>query len=60
MRNRMNYRPHRKLDAWKKAMEFAKEIYITTERFPKTEIYGLASQMRRAAVSIPSNSRPVK
>lgn len=49
------YRLHRKLDVWKKAMDFVKDIYQGTESFPKAEIYGLTSQMRRAAVSIPSN-----
>ncbi len=48
-------RPHRQLDVWKKSMLFVKEIYQVTEKFPKSEIYGLISQMRRAAVSIPSN-----
>ena len=36
-------------------MELAKELYHLTEKFPKQEQYGLTSQMRRAAVSIPSN-----
>ena len=56
----MDYRPHRKLDVWKRSMEIVRDIYQTTKQFPKTEIYGLTSQMRRAAVSIPSNSCPVK
>jgi len=51
----MDIRPHRKLDAWKKAMTLAKEIYCATDTFPKSEIYGLTSQLRRAAVSVPSN-----
>ena len=51
----MDSRPHRKLDVWKKSMEFVKDVYQTSESFPKSEIYGLISQMRRAAVSIPSN-----
>ncbi len=51
----MDYRPHRKLDVWKKSMEFVRDIYKATHTFPESEIYGLASQMRRAAVSIPSN-----
>ena len=51
----MDKRPHRNLDVWKKSMHFVKEIYQATEKFPKSEIYGLISQMRRAAVSIPSN-----
>jgi four helix bundle protein len=39
----------------KKAMNLARAIYAQTESFPKSEIFGLQSQMRRAAVSIPSN-----
>ena len=46
---------HRNLDAWKNSMELAKSIYEVTARFPDAERYGLVSQMRRAAVSIPSN-----
>lgn len=48
-------RPHRNLDVWKKAMDFVLEIYRMTATFPKSEQFGLISQMRRAAVSIPSN-----
>lgn len=46
---------HRDLEAWQVAMLFVKAIYVATRRFPKEELYGLVSQMRRAAVSIPSN-----
>ncbi|PJC75307.1 MAG: hypothetical protein CO012_03670 [Syntrophobacterales bacterium CG_4_8_14_3_um_filter_49_14] len=48
-------RKHYELKAWQEAMELVKEIYRVTRDFPKEEIYGLVSQMRRAAVSIPSN-----
>ena len=48
-------RKHHELKAWQEAMELVKEIYRLTREFPKEEIYGLVSQMRRAAVSIPSN-----
>ena len=48
-------RSHHRLEAWKRALEFVKTVYTTTSTFPKTELYGLTSQMRRAAVSIPSN-----
>lgn len=48
-------RSYRDLDVWKKAIQLVKEIYIITKSFPKEEVYGLSSQMRRAAVSIPSN-----
>jgi four helix bundle protein len=43
------------LNAWKKAMELVYDIYVVTAKYPKSETYGLAIQMRRAAVSIPSN-----
>ena len=48
-------RTHKDLDVWKKAIEFVTEIYSVTASFPKSELYGLTSQIRRAAVSIPSN-----
>ncbi|MFM2398242.1 MAG: hypothetical protein RL341_399 [Pseudomonadota bacterium] len=41
--------------AWQVAFELARQIYLETEQFPKEEIFGLRSQMRRAAVSIASN-----
>ena len=43
------------LIAWQKAMDLVVEIYRTTDQFPKREVYSLTDQMRRAAVSIPSN-----
>lgn len=46
---------HEKLDAWKEAMCLVKAIYELTQSFPREELYGLTQQMRRAAVSIPSN-----
>lgn len=48
-------RAHHHLEAWQQALGFVKTIYSATSTFPKNELYGLASQMRRAAVSIPSN-----
>jgi len=47
--------PHRNLVAWQKSMDFALEVYQVTGNFPKEEMYGLTSQLRRAAVSVPSN-----
>ena len=47
--------PYQNLTVWKKAMVLAKDIYAVTANFPQNEIYGLVSQMRRCAVSIPSN-----
>jgi len=46
---------HKDLDVWKESMALAKQVYGLTKSFPKEEIYGLVSQMRRATVSIPSN-----
>lgn len=46
---------HKDLDVWKESMFLAERLYLATKRFPTEELYGLVSQMRRAAVSIPSN-----
>ena len=43
------------LDVWKKSRELVKEIYVLTKAFPKDEMYGLSSQIKRSAVSVPSN-----
>jgi len=48
-------RPHQKLEAWAKGIELVIAIYKNSEHFPKEERYGLTSQIRRAAVSIPAN-----
>ena len=45
----------KQLIAWRKAIELVIEIYRATRNFPRDEVYGLTSQLRRAAVSIPSN-----
>lgn len=47
--------PYKHLIAWRKAMDLVSAVYDATERFPKRETYSLADQIRRAAVSIPSN-----
>src|SRR5574341_119035 len=46
---------YRDLLVWQKAMLLAKEIYLLTSKFPAEEKFGLTAQMRRAAVSVPSN-----
>ena len=46
---------HKNLKAWKQAMLLVEQVYKTSARFPAHELYGLTSQMRRAAVSVPSN-----
>ena len=45
----------RDLLVWQKALLLVKDVYTSTSNFPATELYGLVNQMRRAAVSIPSN-----
>ena len=50
-----NERPHKKLPFWIEAMELVTIIYEFTKKFPKDEEFGLKSQLRRTAVSIPSN-----
>ncbi|OGZ45976.1 MAG: hypothetical protein A3C84_03115 [Candidatus Ryanbacteria bacterium RIFCSPHIGHO2_02_FULL_48_12] len=46
---------YKDLVVWQKAIDLVLEVYSVTSQFPKEELYGLTSQMRRAAVSIPSN-----
>ena len=46
---------HKDLDIWKRGIEFVERIYKITADFPREEIYGLVSQLRRAAISYPSN-----
>ena len=48
-------RAHKKLDVWRESVALATHIYQVTEKFPKAEIYGLTSQMRRSVVSVSSN-----
>jgi four helix bundle protein len=45
----------KELVVWQKGMDVVKEVYTLTKKLPKDEMHGLVSQMRRAAVSIPSN-----
>ena len=46
---------YKELLIWQRGIELVRELYILTDSFPKMEVYGLTSQMRRAAISIPSN-----
>lgn len=51
----MDIKSYRDLLVWQKAMDLVTESYMLSAKLPKTEIYGLASQIQRAAVSIPAN-----
>ena len=48
-------RDYRKLDVWRRAHELTLKLYDVTRNFPSAELYGLTSQIRRAAASIPAN-----
>ena len=48
-------KPHKNLDVWKKAIDLVQQVYELTKYFPKNEDYSLTSQMRRSAISVPSN-----
>ena len=51
----MGSRSYKDLVVWQKSIALCKLVYLTCESFPKSEVYGLASQMKRAAVSVASN-----
>ena len=51
----MKEKGYKKLLAWQKADELAYQVYLETKKFPKEEMYGMTSQLRRAALSIPTN-----
>ena len=51
----MSLKSYRDLEVWQKAIDLVVECYQITKKFPKSEIYGLTSQLQRAAVSIPAN-----
>jgi four helix bundle protein len=51
----MYIKTYKELIVWQKSILLVKEIFLITDKFPKTETYGIVAQMRRAAVSIPSN-----
>lgn len=50
-----SFQDYRNLQVWEKGMWVAQQVYLLTRGFPPTEQYGMTSQMRRAAVSIPAN-----
>ena len=51
----MPVKSYRELVVWQKSMDFAAEVYRVTRAFPREEMYGVTSQLRRAVVSVPSN-----
>lgn len=51
----MSIRSYQDLEVWKRGMDLAEMVYRLTRRFPKEELYGLTSQIRRATASIPAN-----
>jgi four helix bundle protein len=48
-------KPHKRLDAWKESINLVILVYEITRKFPRNEIFGLISQLRRAVISIPGN-----
>jgi len=51
----MGLKTHKDLDVYQKSMELVTDIYSLTKSFPKEEVYGLTSQIRRSSISVPSN-----
>ncbi len=51
----MGFNTHKDLDIWRESIDLVERIYRITDTFPQSEMYGLTNQMRRSAVSIPSN-----
>ena len=50
-----DFKDYTDLDVWKESRNLVKHVYLITQTFPKEEIYGLSNQIKRAAISIPSN-----
>jgi len=46
---------YKEMEVWKRSVRLAKDIYVVSNKLPKEEVYGLKSQIRRSAVSVPSN-----
>ncbi len=51
----MKTRHYRELEVWQRSMQLARTVYRVTQAFPREEVFGLTSQLRRTAVSVPSN-----
>ena len=50
-----SFHDYRDLEVWERGMWIVQQVYLLTQEFPPAELYGMTSQMRRAAVSIPAN-----
>jgi four helix bundle protein len=55
LQKKMDFKSYRDLEVWQKAMDLVVLCYQITKKFPKSEMYGLASQLQRSAVSVPAN-----
>ncbi|ODT95852.1 MAG: hypothetical protein ABS82_06770 [Rhodanobacter sp. SCN 67-45] len=55
MNRELSKRPHEDLSVWKRAMSLVEQVYARSSAFPDSERFGLTAQLRRAAVSVPSN-----
>lgn len=51
----MYIKSYKELIVWQKSVQLVKEVYLLTDNYPKSELYAIVSQMRRASISIPSN-----
>ncbi|MDZ7608176.1 MAG: four helix bundle protein [Cyclobacteriaceae bacterium] len=51
----LDHQTHKDLDVWKLGIDLVEKVYSATSKFPKEELFGLASQMRKASISFPSN-----
>ena len=51
----MSYKTNQDLESWIESRKLVSEVYPVTKQYPQTELYGLVNQMRRSAISIPSN-----
>ncbi|EIL96585.1 four helix bundle protein [Rhodanobacter thiooxydans] len=55
MNRESSQRPHEDLSVWQQAMSLVEEVYVCSSTYPNDERFGLAAQLRRAAISVPSN-----
>jgi len=51
----ITFNDYRDLEVWRRGVEIVKQVYLLTQTYPPSELYGITSQIRRAAISIPAN-----